>query len=467
MQYLPVFLDLKQRPCLLVGGGNVALRKLRLLLDAGALVTVVAPDIHPDIRLSTPPVEIRERAFEDRDILHQAMVIAATSNEEVNRHIYGLCQAAAKPVNVVDNPSLCSFIFPAIVDRSPIMVAISSGGQSPVLSRLVREKIEQLLPARLGDLARFAHSWRDRVRACVSFKDRHRFWERCLRGSTAELVLNGMEGEASLHMEQTLASGQSFRGMVSLVGAGPGDPDLLTMRALRVLQSADVIIYDRLVSPGILDLARRDAERIYAGKARSHHSIPQDEINALLRKKASEGLHVVRLKGGDPFIFGRGGEEIESLARAGIPFQIVPGITAASGCSAYAGIPLTHRDYAHTCLLVAGHLKDGKLDGMHWEQLAQPSQTVVIYMGLGGLDQLCEGLIRHGAPHDRPAALINRGTTCEQQVFLSDLAHLPEMVSDREIEGPALLIVGDVVRLHPDLHWFGAESERAPHSAER
>jgi uroporphyrin-III C-methyltransferase/precorrin-2 dehydrogenase/sirohydrochlorin ferrochelatase len=267
--------------------------------------------------------------------------------------------------------------------------------------------------------------------------------------------MNGMDTEADQIMTRALASANTPQGMVSLVGAGPGDPDLLTLRALRILQSADVIIYDRLVSPGILDLARRDAERIYAGKARSHHSIPQDEINLLLQEKAMQGLHVVRLKGGDPFIFGRGGEEIEALASAGIPFQIVPGITAASGCSAYAGIPLTHRDYAHTCLLVAGHLKDGRLDGIHWEQLAQPCQTVVIYMGLGGLEQLCEGLIRHGAPPDRPAALVNRGTTREQEVFASDLAHLPGMVRDREAQGPALLIVGDVVKLHPDLKWFG------------
>ena len=455
MNYLPVFLDLKQRPCLLAGGGNVALRKLRLLLDAGASVTVVAPSIHPDIIAAGAAVTLRMRAFEDTDILGQDLVIAATSDDAVNRHIFTLCRHAGTPVNVVDNPALCSFIFPAIIDRSPLTVAVSSGGRSPVLSRMVREQIESLLPNRLGDVARFAERWRDRIRSHIPAPQRHRFWEHNLRGPVAELVMNGMDTEADQIMTRALASANTPQGMVSLVGAGPGDPDLLTLRALRILQSADVIIYDRLVSPGILDLARRDAERIYAGKARSHHSIPQDEINLLLQEKAMQGLHVVRLKGGDPFIFGRGGEEIEALASAGIPFQIVPGITAASGCSAYAGIPLTHRDYAHTCLLVAGHLKDGRLDGIHWEQLAKPCQTVVIYMGLGGLEQLCEGLIRHGAPPARPAALVNRGTTREQEVCASDLAHLPGMVRDREAQGPALLIVGDVVKLHPDLKWFG------------
>jgi len=358
-------------------------------------------------------------------------------------------------VNVVDQPALCSFIMPSIIDRSPLIVAVSSGGVSPVLARLLRARLESLIPAGYGRLAALAAEFRDRVKARVQPQQRRRFWERVLQGPIAELVFSGREAEARDALQQTLDDTRLALsgGEVALVGAGPGDPDLLTFRALRLMQQADVVVYDRLVSQPILNLVRVDAERIYAGKERSMHTLPQEDINHLLVRLAKEGKRVVRLKGGDPFIFGRGGEEIDTLAAQGIPFQVVPGITAASGCASYAGIPLTHRDYSQSVVFVTGHLQDGTMN-LNWPALAQPRQTIVFYMGLLGIDVLCRNLAAHGLPAATPVALVQQGTTSEQRVITGTLDTMPELVRTSAVKAPTLIIIGEVVRLRERLNWF-------------
>lgn len=467
MDYLPIFLKLSDAPCLIVGGGDIAERKLSLLLKAGAKVTVISPDSNPAIaeRAETGLIRLLPKAFEPGDVDDFQIIIAATNDRRVNEQVAAAAKLQRIPVNVVDCPDLCSFIFPAIVDRSPVMVAVSTGGASPTLTRLLRTRIEGWIPAGFGRLAQLAARFRNPVkRAIPDLQPRRHFWERVLQGPVAELALSGRaeEAECLLQKEMEAAAIQApvAHGTVALVGAGPGDPDLLTLRALRLIQEADVVVYDRLVSPDILALIRRDATRIYAGKERSRHTIPQTGINELLAKLASEGRRVVRLKGGDPFIFGRGGEEIETLMDHDIPFQVVPGITAASGCAAYAGIPLTHRDYAHSCLFVAGHLKDGTMQGLDWEQLARPDQTVVIYMGLQGLPQICAALIRHGASPTRPAALIQQGATTDQRVLSATLETLPNLVASSNIKAPTLVIIGDVVKLREKLAWYRSGAER-------
>jgi len=368
------------------------------------------------------------------------------------------------PVNVVDQPALCSFILPSIIERAPLVVAVSSGGASPVLARLLRARLETLIPAGYGRLAALAGAFRDQVKARFKPAERRRFWERVLQGPIAELVFSGREAEARAGLQAALEDprladpGLSTHlsltgGEVSLVGAGPGDPDLLTFRALRLMQQADVVVYDRLVSRPILDLVRLEAERIYAGKERAKHTLPQEDINHLLVRLAREGKRVVRLKGGDPFIFGRGGEEIDTLAAEGIPFQVVPGITAAAGCASYAGIPLTHRDFAQSVVFVTGHVQDGSMN-LNWRALAQPGQTIVVYMGLLGIDILCKALVAHGLPAATPAALIQQGTLPQQRVLAGDLASLPELVRAGGVKAPTLIIIGEVVRLRERLKWF-------------
>ena len=458
MDFLPIFLNVRTQPCLVVGGGEVAARKVELLLKAQAKITLIAPDL---CKVLTALHQIGKfthvaATFQADQIGGQRVVIAATDDEAVNRAVAAAAQGKNIPVNVVDRPELCTFIMPAIIDRSPVVVAVSSGGASPVLARLLRARLESLVPAGYGRLATLVGSFRNKVKARFApGADRRVFWERVLQGTVAELVYAGRDDEARASLEKQLASTQTgiAQGEVYLVGAGPGDPDLLTFRALRLMQQADVVVYDRLVSKQVLELVRRDAEKLYAGKERDNHAIPQEDINHLLVRLAKEGKRVLRLKGGDPFIFGRGGEEIATLAAEGIPFQVVPGITAAAGCAAYAGIPLTHRDYSQAVVFVTGHLQDGSVN-LNWKALAQPNQTVVFYMGLHGVPAICTGLTTHGMPVTTPVALIQQGTTPNQRVFISTLEALPELVRKEEIKAPTLIIVGEVVSLHETLKWF-------------
>jgi uroporphyrin-III C-methyltransferase/precorrin-2 dehydrogenase/sirohydrochlorin ferrochelatase len=460
MEYFPIFLDLKNRLCLLVGGGDVATRKGRLLSKAGARLRVVAPEISSELRelVAQNNGDIFEREYQVGDLNDCVIAIAATDIESLNEQISNDAKARNLPVNVVDSPALCTYITPAIIDRSPLVIAISSGGESPVLARLIRAKLETLIPTSYGRLAQIASSWRDRVKARFDDGDsRRRFWEKILQGPAAELVLNGQEGAAEKVIATEIANDDDTitQGEVYLVGGGPGDPELLTLRALRLMQQADVVLYDRLVSDGVMELVRRDAERIYVGKRRAEHVMQQENINQLLVDLAKQGKRVLRLKGGDPFIFGRGGEEIELLAQNNIPFQVVPGITAASGCSAYAGIPLTHRDYAQSVRFVTGHLKSDNTN-LQWPELANPTQTLVFYMGLVGLKEICESLVAHGRSPQTPVALIEKGTTREQRVLISDLASIADVVATNDVHAPTLFIVGEVVRLHDNLKWFEA-----------
>lgn len=465
MDFLPVFLNLKNQPCLVVGGGEIAARKVGLLLRAGAHVSVVSPSLTDTLTKLRDTGDIRHRAtpFQERDLTGMALAIAATDDAAVNQRVSEVARQRGIPVNVVDHPGLCSFILPSIIDRSPVIAAISTGGASPVLARLLRARLETLIPASYGRLAALAARFRHQVKQRLpDTTERRRFWEKVFQGPVAELVYTGRDDEASAALQTALNNEEEIsslaRGEVYLVGAGPGDPDLLTFRALRLMQQADVVLYDRLVTPEILDLVRREAERIYVGKKRAFHTLRQEEINQELVRLAKQGKRVLRLKGGDPFIFGRGGEEIETLTEEGIQFQIVPGITAASGCASYAGIPLTHRDYAQSVVFVTGHLKDGTMD-LNWANLVQPQQTVVVYMGLAGLDLLCRELIGHGMPATTPVALIQEGTTPQQRVLTGTLETLPGIVATTEVHAPTLLIVGEVVRLHGKLRWFQGQRE--------
>ena len=463
MDYLPVFLKIEGRPCLVVGGGQVAARKIELLRRAGGVIRLVAPELCDELSVLVRDGAVTHiaRNFSEGDIAGNNLVIAATDNEEVNGRISRLAREHCIPVNVVDNPDLCSFIMPSIIDRSPVQIAVSTGGRSPVLARLLRSRLESYIPAAYGRLADLVDSSRNQVKQRIrDSKTKLIFWEKVLQGRVAELVFAGKEEAAKTALQKEIdaitTDDTARSGEVYLVGAGPGDPDLITFRALRLMQQSDVVVYDRLVAPQILDLVRRDAEKIYVGKARAKHTLTQENINQLLVRLAKEGKRVLRLKGGDPFIFGRGGEEIETLTEEQIPFQVVPGITAASGCASYAGIPLTHRDYAQACIFVTGHLKDGSVD-LDWEMLARPGQTVVFYMGLHGIDQISRELIAHGIPKETPSALIQQGTTFNQRVFVASLDRLPEMVRKEDIKPPTIIIVGNVVSLHNKLKWFEPE----------
>nr|WP_100547147.1 MULTISPECIES: siroheme synthase CysG [unclassified Pseudomonas] len=461
MQFLPLFHKLQDRPVLVIGGGEVALRKARLLSDAGAVLRVVAPEIRSELQELAGPGGIFLRGYASSDLQGVALVIAATDDVPLNAQISAEAQALGIPVNVVDAPALCSVIFPAIVDRSPLIVAVSSGGDAPVLARLIRAKIETWIPATYGQLANLGKRFRDRVKQLFpDVQQRRVFWEDVFQGQIAESVFAGKPEEGERLLEERLAgAAPRALGEVYLVGAGPGDPDLLTFRALRLMQQADVVLYDRLVAPAIIELCRRDAERIYVGKRRADHAVPQEQINQLLIDLARQGKRVLRLKGGDPFIFGRGGEEIEQLAAEDIPFQVVPGITAASGCAAYAGIPLTHRDHAQSVRFVTGHLKDGS-SNLPWKDLVAPGQTLVFYMGLVGLPGICEQLIAHGRSGATPAALVQQGTTQNQRVFTGTLETLPQLVAEHEVHAPTLVIVGEVVTLRDKLAWFEGAQNR-------
>lgn len=460
MDFLPVNLDLKGQPVLVVGGGAVAQRKAELLARAQAVVSVVAPDIRGELEAlanRSGGLAVRER-YAAPVLAGKTLVVAATDDEDVNAQVSRDAKSRGILVNVVDRPALCTFIFPAIVDRSPVIISVSSGGAAPVLARLVRARIETLIPAAYGRLAALASRFRGRVKEKLGSGDaRRRFWENVLSGPIAERVFSGQDAQADQLLERALdtAAQREARhvGEVYLVGGGPGDPDLLTFRALRLMQQADVVLYDRLVSPGVLDLVRRDAERIYVGKKRDDHAVPQEGINALLVRLAQEGKRVCRLKGGDPFIFGRGGEEIEDLAAAGIPFQVVPGITAAAGCAAYAGIPLTHREHAQSVRFVTAHGKDGdpRLD---WKSLATANETLCFYMGLVTLPLLCRELVQAGMPPTMPVALVERGTTPEHRVHVGTLATIGQVIAGRDVHAPTMIIVGTVVTLHEKLAWY-------------
>jgi len=461
--YFPVFLRLRGSRVLVVGGGEVAARKIRLLLRAGPRIEVAAQLLNAELEALAEAGEIQHVAkeFTPQRVAGCRLVIAASDDRLLNRAVAAAADAAQVPVNVVDDAAHSSFITPSIVDRAPLQVAISTGGAAPVLARRLRERLEAWLPAGYGQLAAFLHRQRPRVAALGDVPQRRAIWERFLDGPGAEAALRGDDAAAAAELERLLA-GAPVGGEVYLVGAGPGDPDLLTFRALRLMQQADVVLYDRLLPTAILELVRRDAERIFVGKRRKQHTVPQDEINAELVRLAREGKRVLRLKGGDPFVFGRGGEEIETLAAAGIPFQVVPGITAASGCAAYAGIPLTHRDYAQSCVFVTGHARqDGELQ-LNWAQLAQRGQTVVIYMGLHTLPQLCRQFIDHGLPPDWPAALVEEGTSPRQRVIAGTLGDLPQQVEAAAVQGASLVIVGEVVRLREKLGWFERSNSAHP-----
>jgi uroporphyrin-III C-methyltransferase/precorrin-2 dehydrogenase/sirohydrochlorin ferrochelatase len=463
MDYLPVFMKVEQRPCLVVGGGKVAARKVALLRRAGARIRIVSPQLCGELHdlLARGLITHEAREFQDNDLDDCVLVIAATDNKTVNRRVSELATIQRIPVNVADSPKLCSFIVPSIINRSPVQIAVSTGGSSPVLARLLRARLESFVPAAYGRLAELVNDYRQRVKQRFANPEQRRyFWESILQGRVAELLFAGHEEKARSALQDALDDTEehfSDTGEVYLVGAGPGDPDLITFRALRLMQQADVVVYDRLVSEPVLDMVRRDAEMIYAGKARDQHTLSQESINQLLVRLAREGKRVLRLKGGDPFIFGRGGEEIETLAEQGIPFQVVPGITAASGCASYAGIPLTHRDYAQSCIFVTGHLKDGSVD-LDWERLAKPAQTIVFYMGLHSIPVISRELIANGLPESTPVALVQQGTTRDQRVYIETLASLQDLAERVELKPPTIIIVGEVVSLHEKLSWFGMKT---------
>lgn len=456
MDIFPISLKLQQQPCLIVGGGHIAYRKAVLLQKAGAVISVVAPEIEAsllEIVQATAGQYVQTPFNSEIPLRSYRLVIAATNDAGVNRQVFEDCEAENVLVNSVDDPPHCRFMVPAIIDRSPLVISVASNGTSPVLSRQIRTQLEATIPHGMGKLAEFSGKWRSAVKAKITNPDERRiFWEDLYASPLKEQVFNENLAEADRLIEQALNEWQKPKGEVYLVGAGPGDPELLTLKALRLMQQADVVIYDRLVSAPIMDLCRRDAEKIYVGKARSNHAVPQEGINALLVKYASEGKRVCRLKGGDPFIFGRGGEEIEELFAAGVAFQVVPGITAASGCSAYAGIPLTHRDYAQSVRFLTGHLKEGSPE-LPWNELVYENQTLVLYMGLVGLEKICAQLIEHGQRPDMPVALVSKGTTPEQKVVVGTLQDIASKVNEHHIQAPTLTIIGEVVRLREKLKW--------------
>ena len=456
MDIFPISLKLQQQPCLIVGGGHIAYRKALLLAKAGAKIDVLAPEIDDNLLQLVQQSQgqyVQDVFSSSTALRHYRLVIAATDNNLVNQQVFAACEAENVLVNSVDDPPHCRFMVPAIIDRSPLVISVASNGTSPVLSRQIRTQLESSIPHGMGKLAEFSGQWRAAVKQkIVNPEERRIFWEELYASPLKEQVFNDNLDAANQSIQHALVEWQTPKGEVYLVGAGPGDPELLTLKALRLMQQADVVIYDRLVSAPILELCRRDAEKVYVGKARSNHAVPQEGINALLVKYAQAGKRVCRLKGGDPFIFGRGGEEIQELYEAGVSFQVVPGITAASGCAAYAGIPLTHRDYAQSVRFLTGHLKEGSPE-LPWSELVYENQTLVLYMGLVGLESICEKLIAHGQRADMPVALISKGTTPEQKVVVGTLANIASKVEQHQIQASTLTIIGEVVNLREQLKW--------------
>jgi uroporphyrin-III C-methyltransferase / precorrin-2 dehydrogenase / sirohydrochlorin ferrochelatase len=454
MDYFPLFCKLENRDCLLVGGGEVAERKARLLLEAGARLTVNSQSFNEQFMCwhEQQQLTLVQGEFNAQLLDNKWLVIAATDCQDINQKVSLEAEKRCVFCNVVDSPKEASFIMPSIIDRSPIMVAVSSEGHAPVLARLLREKLESILPEHLGKLAKYSGYLRNKVKKTYqTITERRRFWERLFsHDRLAQAIANNDSERVEKLTNELFDASLDSRGEVVLVGAGPGDAGLLTLKGLQQIQQADIIVYDRLVSDEIMNLARRDAKRIFVGKRAGFHCVPQEQINQILLEQAKKGKRVVRLKGGDPFIFGRGGEELETLFNADIPFSVVPGITAASGCSAYSGIPLTHRSYAHSVRLITGHLKDGS--HLDWQSLAAEKQTLVFYMGLSQAANIEKQLIKHGMDANTPVAIVEEGTTTKQKVvsgLLCDLAKLSLRAGS-----PSLIIIGPVVALREKLSWF-------------
>lgn len=472
MRALPLFLKIAGRKIAVAGGGTAAARKCEIALRCGAEVAVFAQELGGDFHdlFKRPGFSHVARAVAAADVAGAAIVFCATGNEAEDRRVHKLAKAVGALVNVADRPALCDFTMASLLDRSPLVIAIGTDGASPIFGRMLKARLETEIPASFGRLAEFAGERRGVVEAAIAGPDdRRHFWERFLEGPAAELVLAGQEQAAARLFDDDIAAvragkSPSQQGCVYLVGAGPGDPDLLTFRAMRLMQHADVVLYDRLVTPEIMNLVRRDAERMFVGKRKDHHVVPQEEISAMMVRLAREGKRVLRIKGGDPFIFGRGGEEIEMLAANGIPFQVVPGITAAAGCAAYAGIPLTHRDHAQSCMFVTGHDRDGQAD-LDWNAMLQPSQTVAIYMGLAQLDGLMAEFLKRGADRSMPVAIVDNGTRRNQRVVTGTIVDIAGRAARAGLTGPTIIIVGSVVKLHEKLAWFAGPLETESGSA--
>ena len=457
MESFPIFINLKEKPVTVIGGGDIALRKVKLLIKAGPKITVIAKVVSKDLKelLREHNQKMIIKSFHESDLNTPILIIAATNNAKTNKRISMYAQQNNILVNVVDQPKLCTFTMGSIVERDSLVISISSGGKAPVLVRNVREKIETLIPQSYAELVNFSGSLRAVVKKKIqSGMKRRIFWEEFFTSDYIQnFILSPKKLNARLFNKILLSMKNKKTGEVYLVGAGPGERDLLTIRALHLMQRCDVCIYDNLVSKDILELVRRDADLVYAGKKKDQHTLSQDKINSLLIKFAKQGKRVLRLKGGDPFIFGRGGEEIESLMKHKISFQVVPGITAASGIASYSGIPLTHRDHAQSCLFLTGHLKDGVID-FDWPKLIIKNQTLVVYMGLLSLNELVDNLINHGMAKKMPIALVESGTTSKQKVITGILSNIKSKVSKSKVKSPALIIVGTVVTLRDKLNWF-------------
>lgn len=446
MAYFPLFADSSSLRCLVVGGGSVAYRKLQVLVRFDVRCTVIAPIISREIQeFSSEFVDIVEREFKKSYLTHCNLVVIATDNQELNKSISDLCHTRNIPVNVVDNEIQSSFIFPAIIDRDPVTIAISSGGSSPTLARRLRTNIEAIIPNSIGNLATYLKKKREELTSSSIVGSKKEFWDRVLDSALPELIAKNREGKADELFDE-LAHDVGTGGFVSLVGAGPGDPDLLTLKALHAMQRADVVYYDNLVSEGVLDVVRRDARKIYVGKKRAFKNVRQEEISRMLLVDARKGLRVVRLKGGDPMLFGRGGEETSALLAENVDFEVIPGITAALGCAAYAGIPLTHRDFAQSVRFVTGQLRDGKVN-LDWPELAKPDQTLVVYMGLSGLAQFTANLLENGLEKTTPVAVISRGTLSDQVIVCDTVERIADKVHLLEIRGPTTTIVGNVIKV--------------------
>ena len=457
MESFPLFINLKQKPVTIVGGGDIALRKVRLLIKANPKITVISRSICKDLEelLIESKHKIIKKSFHETDLKKPILIIAASNNVKTNKRISNYAIQKNILVNVVDQPKLCTFTMGSIVERDSLVVSISSGGNAPVLVRKIREKIETLLPKSYSELVNFSGTLRSIVKKKIHSSIKRRiFWEEFYESSYIQnFLIAPKKLNIKLFNKILLGMKNKKTGEVFLVGAGPGERDLITIRALHLMQKCDVCIYDNLVSKDILELVRRDADLIYAGKKKDQHTLSQDKINNLLIKFAKQGKKVLRLKGGDPFIFGRGGEEIESLMKNKILFQVVPGITAANGIATYSGIPLTHRDHAQSCLFLTGHLKDGTID-FEWPKLIVENQTLVIYMGLLSLNELVEKLLKHGMIKEMPIAIIESGTTSKQRVLVAKLSNIRSKVKKSKIKSPALIIVGSVVNLRSKLNWF-------------